>query len=181
MGAAQEAAALDLPPVQGNRRLALPGDWGGRTCRVGSWAYGERGRPWWRWPRLARCPRSANGAGSLDVEGPLCDLCGDDLAESGMTVIVVTHERGIAREVDDSLVFMDGGVVIESGNPRDVLTTPQHDRTKAFLSKLLWAYGKRRYGRERVSPLPALPHSPATRETQGNIDLWLAQLWSFRE
>ncbi|MEU4270308.1 ectoine/hydroxyectoine ABC transporter ATP-binding protein EhuA, partial [Streptomyces sp. NPDC026092] len=56
---------------------------------------------------------------------------------SGMTMIVVTHEMGFAREVGDNLVFMDGGVVVESGHPRDVLTDPQHDRTKAFLSKVL--------------------------------------------
>ena len=59
------------------------------------------------------------------------------LAASGMTMIVVTHEMGFAREVADSLVFMDGGVVVESGDPREVLTNPQHQRTKAFLSKVL--------------------------------------------
>ncbi|GAA1351585.1 amino acid ABC transporter ATP-binding protein [Streptomyces beijiangensis] len=59
------------------------------------------------------------------------------LAEDGMTMIVVTHEMGFAREVGDSLVFMDEGVVVEAGSPRDVLTNPQHDRTKAFLSKVL--------------------------------------------
>jgi polar amino acid transport system ATP-binding protein len=59
------------------------------------------------------------------------------LAEDGMTMVVVTHEMGFAREVGDALVFMDDGVVVESGHPRDVLTNPQHDRTKAFLSKVL--------------------------------------------
>ncbi|MGV9264981.1 amino acid ABC transporter ATP-binding protein [Kitasatospora sp. NPDC003701] len=59
------------------------------------------------------------------------------LAEEGMTMVVVTHEMGFAREVGDALVFMDGGVVVESGNPRDVLTNPQHERTRAFLSKVL--------------------------------------------
>ncbi|MCC7128149.1 MAG: amino acid ABC transporter ATP-binding protein, partial [Microbacteriaceae bacterium] len=59
------------------------------------------------------------------------------LAESGMTMIVVTHEMGFAREVADSLVFMDGGVVVESGDPVEVLTNPQHKRTQAFLSKVL--------------------------------------------
>ncbi|MBD3933702.1 amino acid ABC transporter ATP-binding protein [Streptomyces chumphonensis] len=59
------------------------------------------------------------------------------LAEDGMTMIVVTHEMGFAREVGDSIVFMDDGVVVESGNPRDVLTNPQHERTQAFLSKVL--------------------------------------------
>ncbi|MGW2867076.1 amino acid ABC transporter ATP-binding protein [Kitasatospora sp. NPDC001225] len=59
------------------------------------------------------------------------------LAEEGMTMVVVTHEMGFAREVGDALVFMDGGVVVESGNPREVLTDPQHERTRAFLSKVL--------------------------------------------
>jgi polar amino acid transport system ATP-binding protein len=60
-----------------------------------------------------------------------------DLAASGMTMIVVTHEIGFAREVGDALVFMDGGVVVEEGHPREVLANPQHARTKAFLSKVL--------------------------------------------
>ncbi|MEH3054398.1 MAG: amino acid ABC transporter ATP-binding protein [Patulibacter minatonensis] len=59
------------------------------------------------------------------------------LAKEGMTMVVVTHEMGFAREVGDTLVFMDGGVVVESGNPRDVISNPQHARTKAFLSKVL--------------------------------------------
>jgi polar amino acid transport system ATP-binding protein len=60
-----------------------------------------------------------------------------DLAKSGMTMVVVTHEMGFAREVADSLVFMDGGVVVEAGDPNEVLTNPQHKRTQAFLSKVL--------------------------------------------
>jgi polar amino acid transport system ATP-binding protein len=59
------------------------------------------------------------------------------LASEGMTMVVVTHEMGFAREVADQLVFMDGGVIVESGNPREVLANPQHDRTKAFLSKVM--------------------------------------------
>ncbi|MET9399001.1 amino acid ABC transporter ATP-binding protein [Kitasatospora sp. NPDC002965] len=59
------------------------------------------------------------------------------LAEDGMTMVVVTHEMGFAREVGDALVFMDGGVVVESGHPREVLTDPQHERTRAFLAKVL--------------------------------------------
>jgi polar amino acid transport system ATP-binding protein len=59
------------------------------------------------------------------------------LAESGMTMVVVTHEMGFAREVGDTLVFMDDGVVVEAGDPRQVLTDPQHSRTQAFLSKVL--------------------------------------------
>ena len=59
------------------------------------------------------------------------------LAEDGMTMIVVTHEMNFAREVGDALVFMDGGVVVESGHPREVLGNPQQERTKAFLSKVL--------------------------------------------
>ena len=59
------------------------------------------------------------------------------LAADGMTMIVVTHEIGFAREVADKLVFMDGGVIVEAGDPRAVLANPQHERTKAFLSKVL--------------------------------------------
>jgi polar amino acid transport system ATP-binding protein len=60
-----------------------------------------------------------------------------DLARDGMTMIVVTHEIGFAREVGDKLTFMDGGVVVESGAPRDIIADPRHERTKAFLSKVL--------------------------------------------
>jgi polar amino acid transport system ATP-binding protein len=60
-----------------------------------------------------------------------------DLAQSGMTMFVVTHEMGFAREVGDRMVFMDEGVVVESGTPRDVIDSPQHERTRAFLSKVL--------------------------------------------
>ncbi|GAB92110.1 amino acid ABC transporter ATP-binding protein [Gordonia rhizosphera] len=60
-----------------------------------------------------------------------------ELAASGMTMLVVTHEMGFAREVADQLVFMDGGVVVEKGDPREVLANPQHERTQSFLSKLL--------------------------------------------
>jgi polar amino acid transport system ATP-binding protein len=59
------------------------------------------------------------------------------LAGEGMTMIVVTHEMGFAREVADSVVFMDGGVVVESGPPAEVLGNPRHERTRAFLSKVL--------------------------------------------
>jgi polar amino acid transport system ATP-binding protein len=59
------------------------------------------------------------------------------LAADGMTMVVVTHEMGFAREVGDTLVFMDDGAVVEAGDPRMVLTDPQHPRTQAFLSKVL--------------------------------------------
>jgi polar amino acid transport system ATP-binding protein len=59
------------------------------------------------------------------------------LARDGMTMIVVTHEMGFAREVGDSLVLMDEGRIVESGAPREVLANPREDRTKAFLSKVL--------------------------------------------
>ncbi len=59
------------------------------------------------------------------------------LADDGMTMIVVTHEMGFAREVGDTLVFMDGGVVVERGDPKTVLVSPQHERTRSFLSKVL--------------------------------------------
>jgi polar amino acid transport system ATP-binding protein len=59
------------------------------------------------------------------------------LATDGMTMIVVTHEMGFAREVGDALVFMDEGVIVEAGNPREVLANPREERTRAFLSKVL--------------------------------------------
>jgi polar amino acid transport system ATP-binding protein len=59
------------------------------------------------------------------------------LAEDGMTMVVVTHEMGFAREVGDTLVFMDAGQVVESGNPREVLANPRSDRTRTFLAKVL--------------------------------------------
>ncbi|MHB8867809.1 MAG: amino acid ABC transporter ATP-binding protein [Thermoleophilia bacterium] len=59
------------------------------------------------------------------------------LAEQGMTMVVVTHEMGFAREVADAVYFMDGGVIVESGRPVAVLNNPQHERTQLFLSKVL--------------------------------------------
>jgi polar amino acid transport system ATP-binding protein len=59
-----------------------------------------------------------------------------ELAQGGMTMIVVTHEMGFAREVADRVVFMDGGVVVEQGPPKDVINNPQHERTKTFLSRI---------------------------------------------
>jgi len=59
------------------------------------------------------------------------------LADEGMTMIVVTHEIGFAREVGDTVVFMDGGVVVEQGDPTEVLTNPRHERTRSFLAKVL--------------------------------------------
>ena len=75
---------------------------------------------------------------ALDPElvGEVLDVM-RQLANDGMTMIVVTHEMNFAREVGDALVFMDEGCVVESGHPRDVLTNPQHVRTQAFLSKVL--------------------------------------------
>ena len=59
------------------------------------------------------------------------------LADDGMTMIVVTHEMAFAREVGDSLVFMDAGMIVEAGAPREMLAAPQHERTRSFLSKVL--------------------------------------------
>lgn len=75
---------------------------------------------------------------ALDPElvGEVLDVM-RQLADEGMTMIVVTHEMGFAREVGDQLVFMDAGVVVEAGPPRAVLADPQHERTRAFLSKVL--------------------------------------------
>lgn len=60
-----------------------------------------------------------------------------DLAEAGMTMVVVTHEMGFAREVADAVAFMDNGVVVEAGQPDQVLGAPTHQRTRDFLSKIL--------------------------------------------
>ncbi|MGW4650083.1 amino acid ABC transporter ATP-binding protein [Kitasatospora sp. NPDC004289] len=75
---------------------------------------------------------------ALDPElvGEVLDVI-KDLAEAGTTMIVVTHEIGFAREVADTVVFMDGGVVVEQGPPAEVLDRPQHDRTRSFLAKVL--------------------------------------------
>lgn len=75
---------------------------------------------------------------ALDPEmvGEVLDVM-KQLAEEGMTMVVVTHEMGFAREVADRVVFMDGGVIVEEGYPRDVFGNPVNERTKAFLSKVL--------------------------------------------
>ena len=59
------------------------------------------------------------------------------LAEEGMTMVVVTHEMGFAREVGDRLLFVDDGRIIEQGNPKDIFENPKEERTKNFLSKVL--------------------------------------------
>ena len=75
---------------------------------------------------------------ALDPElvGDVLDVM-KDLAAEGMTMMVVTHEMGFAREVGSKLVFMDGGVIVEEGDPHTVLSDPQHERTQLFLSKVL--------------------------------------------
>ena len=60
-----------------------------------------------------------------------------DLAAEGMTMVVVTHEMGFAREVSDRVMFMDDGRIIEEGTPQQIFSNPQNQRTKDFLSKLL--------------------------------------------
>lgn len=75
---------------------------------------------------------------ALDPElvGEVLDVM-KQLARDGMTMIVVTHEMGFAREVGDVVVFMDDGVIVEQGAPHEVLGNPQHERTKSFLSKVI--------------------------------------------
>ncbi|HEX4563209.1 MAG TPA: amino acid ABC transporter ATP-binding protein, partial [Solirubrobacteraceae bacterium] len=75
---------------------------------------------------------------ALDPElvGEVLDVM-KQLAKGGMTMVVVTHEMGFAREVADTVVFMDAGVVVESGAPSAVLAEPREERTRAFLSKVL--------------------------------------------
>lgn len=60
-----------------------------------------------------------------------------DLAKEGMTMVVVTHEMGFAKEVGDRVLFMDGGYIIEEGKPEELFNNPKHERTKSFLGKIL--------------------------------------------
>jgi arginine/lysine/histidine transport system ATP-binding protein len=75
---------------------------------------------------------------ALDPEmvGEVLDVM-KSLAREGMTMVIVTHEMGFAREVGDRLLFIDGGVIVEQGKPRDIFSAPQHPRTQEFLSKVL--------------------------------------------
>ena len=75
---------------------------------------------------------------ALDPEmvGEVLDVM-KDLARSGMTMVIVTHEMGFAREVASRVLFIDQGVVMESGTPQEVFSNPKNDRTKLFLSKVL--------------------------------------------
>lgn len=75
---------------------------------------------------------------ALDPEmiGEVLDVI-RNLAEEGMTMVVVTHEMGFAREVGDRILFMDEGLILEEGPPQQVLERPQNPRTQAFLSKVL--------------------------------------------
>lgn len=75
---------------------------------------------------------------ALDPEmvGEVLDVM-KDLAESGMTMVIVTHEMGFAREVASRVIFMDQGIIMENGTPEEVFTNPKNERTKMFLSKVL--------------------------------------------
>lgn len=77
---------------------------------------------------------------ALDPEmvGEVLDIM-KDLAKEGMTMVVVTHEMGFAREVGDRILFMDGGYIVEEGSPEEVFGNPQNERTKSFLAKVLWS------------------------------------------
>ncbi|MET8121876.1 amino acid ABC transporter ATP-binding protein [Micromonospora sp. NPDC005291] len=84
------------------------------------------------------------------------------LAEDGMTMMVVTHEMAFARDVADRVVFMDGGVVVEQGPPQEVLGAPKHERTRAFLSRVLDPTHVAQLGQPEPSPEPpAAPSLPA--------------------
>ena len=75
---------------------------------------------------------------ALDPEmvGEVLDVM-KDLAESGMTMVIVTHEMGFAREVASRVIFMDQGIIMENGTPEELFTNPKNERTKLFLSKVL--------------------------------------------
>ena len=75
---------------------------------------------------------------ALDPEmvGEVLEIMGE-LAENGMTMVIVTHEMGFAREVADRVFFMDQGIIMEQGTPEQIFGNPQNERTKSFLSKVL--------------------------------------------
>ena len=75
---------------------------------------------------------------ALDPElvGDVLDVM-KQLAKAGMTMVVVTHEMGFARDVSDRVIFMDKGYIVEEGAPKDIFTSPKHERTKEFLSRVL--------------------------------------------
>ncbi|RQX16166.1 ABC transporter [Micromonospora ureilytica] len=81
------------------------------------------------------------------------------LAEDGMTMMVVTHEMAFARDVADRVVFMDGGVVVEQGPPQEVLGAPKHERTRAFLSRVLDPTHVAQLGQPDQPPAP--PQTPS--------------------
>ncbi|MBM0277724.1 amino acid ABC transporter ATP-binding protein [Micromonospora tarensis] len=84
------------------------------------------------------------------------------LAEDGMTMMVVTHEMAFARDVADRVVFMDGGVVVEQGPPQEVLGAPKHERTRAFLARVLDPTHVAQLGQPDQSPEPPqAPNLPA--------------------
>src|SRR6478735_490227 len=85
---------------------------------------------------VVEAPVSAQGRPRAEVEGEVLDVI-KDLAHGGTTMVVVTHEIGFAREVADTVVFMDAGRIVEQGPPAQVLEAPRHDRTRAFLDKVL--------------------------------------------
>jgi polar amino acid transport system ATP-binding protein len=129
--AAREQAAALLERVGlGHRCEAYPGQLsGGQQQRVAI------ARALAMKPRLMLFDEPTS---ALDPElvGEVLDVM-RALAADGMTMVVVTHEMGFAREVADSLVFMDEGRIVEAGAPREVLANPRHERTQAFLSKVL--------------------------------------------
>lgn len=75
---------------------------------------------------------------ALDPElvGDVLDVM-KQLAKDGMTMVVVTHEMGFARDVSDRVIFMDKGYIVEEGSPKEIFTNPKNERTKEFLSRVL--------------------------------------------
>jgi polar amino acid transport system ATP-binding protein len=90
-----------------------------------------------------------------------------ELAEGGMTMIVVTHEMGFAREVADHVVFMDGGVVVEEGKPADVIGNPQHERTRSFLRRMRQEEREQEEARTSAATTPTAPDASATPPPEG--------------
>jgi len=91
---------------------------------------------------------------ALDPEmvGDVLDVM-KDLAREGMTMIVVTHEMGFAKEVADRGIFMDGGYIVEENNPIALFESPQEERTKSFLSKVLETGDRNRFVQDLYGPV----------------------------
>ena len=141
----KEAEELLARVGLGEKLDTLPGAALGRPAA----ARGDRPGP--RHEAQADALRRAHRALDPELVGEVLDVM-KQLARDGMTMVVVTHEIGFAKEVADGVALMDGGVIVEKGPPSEVLVNPTEERTKVFLSKVLRSSDAA--GRRRKRPPP---------------------------